>query len=217
MFVGDAPTKADEREGRPFMDEAGYQVLREAVKKLGLEHDAYYTNGTACRGCAQHYDSEGQPSVGRDGSPFIIDQTPSPVQLAACRPRLEEEIYLVDPLIVVALGGAVAGHLLKRSVSVLAENGTTHSLSIPGAGVVPKLTEKKKRWVRVVKGQVSTPVQQNMVDYICVVCLHPNYVLSNITDKRPGNPTEAFMNSLKLVRDVYRRLEAELPGITNAR
>jgi uracil-DNA glycosylase family 4 len=217
MIVGDAPTKEDQEAGRPFMSRSSQDILHTTLDKLGLSNEVYFTNCVSCRGCAQHFNAEGQPSINRDGSPYVIDQAPNATQLGACRTRLEEEIYMVDPVLIVALGGVAAEALLRRSVSVQAENGTTHSISIPGAGFVPKLTDKKKRWVRITKGQVVAPIEQNTVNYLCVISLHPTFVNSNAQDMRPGSPVESFVSTFTLIRNLYNRIVEEIPGITNAR
>lgn len=213
MIIGDAPSAEEERYGRPFIDKEG-EVLRLALRSLEMENDVYLTNCVICRSCDQDYDSEGKAKTNRDGSPYIIDKPPLPVYLEACRTRLEEEIYLVDPLLIIVLGGVAAQALLQRPVSVQSENGSTHPIKIPGAAFLPKLTPQKRLWARKRRGEILYPSAQNMVEYLCMVCLHPSYVRSAAADQRMGSPVEEFKKSLTLARDIYRRLQQEIPGIT---
>lgn len=202
LFLGEGPGRDEENSGRPFVGKSG-QVLRDTLKDNGMEHVAYITNCVTCRSCAQAYDSEGHPRVNDRGQPIIRDQPPTPNQVVQCSPRLFEEIYMVDPVLIVALGGTAAEFLLHRSVSITVETGTMHVARIPGATHQAMLTEKKQQWLRKVRGAWVSPTTQSQVEYACILNLHPSYVLRNIGDERPGNPTEKFMETMKFVKNVY--------------
>lgn len=211
MFVGGSPGKDEEACGQPFADEAG-AMFRGALKLVGLTEVSYFTSITLCRSCAQHVNGEGQLSFNRDGKPFIVD-APTPAEaINACRTRLEQEIYAVDPMFIVAMGGAAAEVLLKRSVKMATENGTTHPIEIPGVGFLPRITDKKKRWLRKHNGQLIAPVVENKVQYLCMVCLDPSYVYSRMHDQSPLSPAEAFGKTMKMIDSLYKRLVSELGG-----
>ncbi len=84
MFIGEAPGMNEDRQGRPFVGQAG-QFLNELLAAAGLSRgDVYICNVLKCR-----------PPNNRDPLPGEID---------ACRDYLDEQIELVDPLLIVTLG-----------------------------------------------------------------------------------------------------------------
>lgn len=214
MFIGEGPGVDEEKIGRPFIGRSG-RVLRYAIQRLGI--DRYYiTNVVNCRSCAQAYDNEGQPRYwkNRDGTlvPVIRDETPTPAQMAACLPRLFEEIYLVDPVLIVALGGAAAEVLAHRSIRIQAESGATVAIKVPGAGRRAVLTEKKKVWIRKVKGTLLMPHTQNEVEYLMLPLIHPAFVMRKKSDERWKNPVQVFAEGMKKAALIYDRYMFEVYG-----
>jgi uracil-DNA glycosylase family 4 len=211
MFIGLGPTKADEDAGRCFVGERGSEnkILRDTLQHVGITSHSYLAYCVACRSCAQASNKEGQPLMSRNGQPFIRDCPPTAQQLQACLPRLQSEIYIVDPVLIVALGSEVAGLLLHRSVPQ-SDCGSLHTLTIPGASHVAVLTDKKKQWLRKVKGAWVSPIAQNKVEYSCLVCLSPGDVARKLEDRRPGNPTDLFVETIGLAKVLYERYLTEV-------
>ncbi|NPA84797.1 MAG: uracil-DNA glycosylase [Crenarchaeota archaeon] len=89
-FVGEAPGKEEDLEGRPFVGRAG-RLLRSAIEELGFER-YYITNAVKCR-----------PPGNR---------TPFQSEVEACKPHLVRELLCVKPRLVVALGRTAARALL---------------------------------------------------------------------------------------------------------
>ena len=84
LFIGEAPGMNEDKQGRPFVGQAG-QFLEELFAAAGLKRqDVYICNVLKCR-----------PPANRD---------PAPDEIAACRDYLDEQIELIDPLLVVTLG-----------------------------------------------------------------------------------------------------------------
>jgi DNA polymerase len=84
MFVGEAPGYHEDRQGSPFVGAAG-QLMSDLLGTIGLSRaDVFVTNIVKCR-----------PPENRD---------PLPDEIKECRGYLEEQIALVDPEVVVALG-----------------------------------------------------------------------------------------------------------------
>jgi uracil-DNA glycosylase family 4 len=82
VAIGEAPGEAEAKTGRPFMGRSG-QLLRSELSKTGLD-DVYITNIVKCR-----------PPDNRD---------PTPDEIKACRPYLEEELSTIKPDYVLTLG-----------------------------------------------------------------------------------------------------------------
>lgn len=110
MFVGEQPGDREDLQGRPFVGPAG-QLLDRAFADLGWERAiAYVTNAV------KHFKYE--PRGKRR-----IHKTPAQQEADACHHWLEDEIGLVRPEAVVALGATAARQLLHRPVAVLKERG----------------------------------------------------------------------------------------------
>ena len=208
MFIGEGPGENEEAEGRPFVGKSG-MILRQVIDKLGLNGACYITNVVSCRSCSQAYNGEGQAVMRYDRTtktrvPFIKDDAPTPLQMATCLPRLYEEIYLVDPVLIVTLGAEAAKAIIsERSFSVTSERGKAREVRIPGAWHVPSLTDKKKAWLRRVRGQDVMPTVRRNVRYLMLPTLHPAYVLRRQADQSYKNPLDMFLMDLKLAASIY--------------
>jgi uracil-DNA glycosylase len=217
MFIGEGPGVNEEEEGRPFVGRSG-RVLRQVIHKLGLSNCSYITNVVTCRSCSQAYSGEGQPIMRWNRAlkvhePLIRDEPPSPLQIASCLPRLYEEIYLVDPVLIVTLGGEAAKAIIsERSFSIINERGKTREITIPGAWFVPELTDKKKMWLRKTKGEYVMPTTQNEVRYLMMPTLHPAYVLRRQEDRSYKNPLDTFIIDMKEAAKLYDRYLLETFG-----
>ncbi len=213
MFIGEGPGKDEAAQGVPFIGKSG-NLLRDTIKLLGLNR-YYISNTVLCRSCAQDFDTEGNPMFWtRRGvqEPRISDRAPTPAQVKACRPRLVEEIYLVDPKVIVALGQQAASAIADKSVSISGESGKPIQISIPGAGFNPVLTPKKQEWIRKVRGQIVMPTEQNEVKYLMVPVLHPAFILRRSMDARIGNPVAMFVDGMKKAVSIYARHMFEVYG-----
>ncbi len=110
MLVGEQPGDQEDLHGRPFVGPAG-QLLDRALRHAGLAREALYLTNAV-----RHFKFElrGQRR---------IHKTPAQREAAACARWLEEEIALVQPGALVALGATAARSLLGRAVAVTAERG----------------------------------------------------------------------------------------------
>lgn len=93
MFVGEAPGGDEDLQGVPFVGRAG-QLLTRIIEAMGLEReDVYIANVIKCR-----------PPGNRN---------PDPDEVATCEPFLFEQIDVIEPLVIVALGKFAAQALLR--------------------------------------------------------------------------------------------------------
>ena len=84
MFIGEAPGVNEDRQGRPFVGQAG-AFLEELLGEAGLSRpEVYICNVLKCR-----------PPGNRD---------PLPTEIEACNDYLSAQIRLIDPLLIVTLG-----------------------------------------------------------------------------------------------------------------
>lgn len=98
MLVGEAPGEEEDRTGRPFVGRAG-QLLEKMLAAIGLNREqVYITNVLPWR-----------PPGNR---------TPKPEEVATCLPYLMRHIELVQPKLLLMLGGPSAKALLGKEESV---------------------------------------------------------------------------------------------------
>jgi len=84
MFVGEAPGKDEDLQGKPFVGRAG-KLFNEILKDIGLKReDVYIANCLKCR-----------PPANRD---------PKPEELIACFDYLKEQIKIIKPGVIGTLG-----------------------------------------------------------------------------------------------------------------
>lgn len=83
-FIGEGPGADEDAQGFPFVGAAG-QLLDKMIAAMGIERDdVYVCNIVKCR-----------PPKNR---------TPEPEEMSACMPYLAEQLSLVEPQVIVALG-----------------------------------------------------------------------------------------------------------------
>ena len=133
LFIGEAPGQKEDQQGRPFVGDAG-QLLTEMLRAMNLtRNDVFIANILKCR-----------PPNNRDPQPFEIEQ---------CMPYLNQQIDLVSPKMIIAVGRIAAQTLLKTSQPIGTLRQKVHSINNTPLIVVyhPAFllrapTEKKKTW-----------------------------------------------------------------------
>lgn len=111
MLIGDAPGRDEDIEGIPFAGATG-ELLNNMLAAIGLDRatDVYIANVVPWR-----------PPGNR---------TPTDQETAMCLPFIQRQIALVNPDIVVPLGGTAAKQLLQTSESILKLRGKKHPYSL---------------------------------------------------------------------------------------
>jgi uracil-DNA glycosylase len=114
MLVGEQPGDQEDLRGRPFVGPAG-ELLARAMDRLGLARESVFLTNAV-----RHFKFEVRGKR-------RIHKTPAQAEAAACLHWLEEEIAIVQPQALVALGATAARSLLHRPVAVTAERGRWHT------------------------------------------------------------------------------------------
>ncbi len=105
MLVGEQPGDVEDIKGRPFVGPAG-QLLDRALEEAGLDRSqAYVTNAV------KHF--KFVPRGKRR-----IHQKPNSTEIRACNPWLEQELALVDPALVVAMGATAVQGVFGRAMAI---------------------------------------------------------------------------------------------------
>jgi DNA polymerase len=110
MLVGEQPGDQEDLQGHPFVGPAG-KLLARALEAAGIPRDQTFVSNAV-----KHFKFELRGKR-------RIHKSPAQREIAACRHWLEDEIALVQPTALVALGSTAARSLLGRAVPVMAERG----------------------------------------------------------------------------------------------
>lgn len=98
LVIGEAPGADEDRQGEPFVGRAG-QLLNAMLHAIGLPRsEVYIANILKCR-----------PPGNRD---------PQPDEAAACTPYLAEQIALIKPRVILAVGRIAAQWLLQSDAPI---------------------------------------------------------------------------------------------------
>ncbi len=146
LFIGEAPGAQEDRQGEPFVGQAG-KLLNNMLHAIGLtradepsenketlgKQAIYIANVLKCR-----------PPGNRD---------PLPEEVAQCEPYLQRQLALIRPKLIIALGRIAAQSLLKTKATISSLRGQVHHYEgIPlivtyhPAYLLRNLPDKAKAW-----------------------------------------------------------------------
>ena len=98
MFIGEAPGKNEDLQGKPFVGAAG-KTLDALLQRIGLaREDVYIANILKCR-----------PPNNRD---------PRPAEIEACTPWLREQVKAVHPTVLVTMGNFATKFILQTTTGI---------------------------------------------------------------------------------------------------
>ncbi|MBO0694733.1 MAG: uracil-DNA glycosylase [Verrucomicrobia bacterium] len=113
MFIGEAPGADEDQQGEPFVGRAG-QLLTKIIKAMGFaREDVYIANILKCRP---------DMPAGSFGN-----RAPIPAEMQMCRPYLVEQIDIIQPKVLVALGAVAVEGLLGARGTMRELRGRWHS------------------------------------------------------------------------------------------
>lgn len=162
MFVGEAPGADEDVQGEPFVGRAG-QLLTKIIQAMGFQReDVYIANVLKCR-----------PDMppGSTGN-----RKPRPEEMATCLPYLVEQIEIIRPRCLVALGSTAMEGLLGEPVIMRAVRGHWHAFhEIPLMATYhpayllrnQSLSEKRKVWedMLLVLEKLGSPISAKQRGY----------------------------------------------------
>jgi len=162
MFVGEAPGADEDEQGEPFVGRAG-QLLTKIIQATGLSRaDVYIANILKCRP-----DTPGQSAGNRK---------PTPEEMATCIPYLHEQIDLIRPKVLVALGATAVDGLLGKTLGITKLRGNWQTYR--GTPLMPTyhpayllrnqaMSEKRKVWedMLAVMEKLGMPVSEKQRNF----------------------------------------------------
>jgi uracil-DNA glycosylase family 4 len=136
LVIGEAPGQDEDAQGEPFVGRAG-QLLNSMLRAMGNPRETVYiANMLKCR-----------PPNNRN---------PSPAEVSSCLPYLQRQINLIQPRLILAVGGIAAQNLLATDIPVGRLRGQVHRFgerSTPlivtyhPAYLLRSPGEKRKAWI----------------------------------------------------------------------
>jgi uracil-DNA glycosylase family 4 len=162
MFIGEAPGADEDEQGEPFVGKAG-QLLTKIIQTMGLTRGSVYiANILKCRP-----DTPGQASGNRK---------PTPEEMQTCIPYLHEQIDLIQPKVIVALGATAVEGLLGKTIGITRLRGNWRTYR--GIPLMPTyhpayllrnqaLSEKRRVWEDMlqVMGRLDLPISEKQRNY----------------------------------------------------
>ena len=162
MFVGEAPGVDEDAQGEPFVGAAG-QLLTKIISATGLSRaEVYIANILKCRP-----DTPGQSAGNRK---------PTPDEMATCIPYLHEQIDLIRPKVLVALGATAVEGLLGKTLGITKLRGNWQTYR--GTPLMPTfhpsyllrnqaMSEKRKVWedMLAVMEKLGMPISEKQRNY----------------------------------------------------
>jgi DNA polymerase len=113
VFIGEAPGADEDAQGEPFVGRAG-QLLTRIIRTMGFaREDVYIANILKCR--------PDMPAGSFGNRP------PTPQEMQTCRPYLVEQIEIIRPKVLVALGATAVEGLLGIRSAMRELRGRWHS------------------------------------------------------------------------------------------
>lgn len=162
MFIGEAPGTEEDEQGEPFVGRAG-ELLTKIIRTMGLRReDVYIGNILKCRP-----DTPGQAAGNRK---------PTADEMRTCLPYLQEQIELIQPKVIVALGATAMEGLFGKAVQITKIRGHWHQYR--GIPVMPTyhpayllrnqaVSEKRKVWedMLAVMEKLGLPISAKQRNY----------------------------------------------------
>ena len=188
VIVGEAPGANEDEQGLPFVGKSGMLLNRylasvsvrpevqEALEDINKAHnhdqeialdyklrellcqEFFFTNVVACH-----------PPENRD---------PTNKEIAACKPRLMETLYIIDPVIIIGVGRIAVEALVNKKISITQVRGEIFDVPMTGRLVRPFI-------------------------YPLIATLHPSYLMRKNDFNQPGGEgTRTFNDFLRAVKIV---------------
>jgi DNA polymerase len=116
MFVGEAPGFHEDKQGVPFVGQAG-KLLEKLLAQIGLARtDVFIANVLKCR-----------PPGNRD---------PQPDEIEACESHLFRQIELIEPIVVATLGNFATKLLSGKQLGITKVHGQEQETTLGGRSVL---------------------------------------------------------------------------------
>jgi len=120
MFIGEGPGFDEDRQGRPFVGRAG-QLLDKIIEAMGFKREeVFIANMVKC------HPMKDPTSPDKHGN----DRAPNQEEIALCRRYIEQQIAIISPDFIVALGSVAGRSLIKDVPTFSSIRGKIYDLNL---------------------------------------------------------------------------------------
>lgn len=143
MVVGEGPGETEDKLGRPFVGRAG-ELLDKMLLSIELPRESVFIcNTVKCR-----------PTL--DQGHRLANRAPTPEEMRNCRPYLDEQIELIRPRVILALGAPAAKSFMGDKFSITKQRGQWFD----GPGGIPVIATFHPAYVLRQTGGAMTEVKR---------------------------------------------------------
>jgi uracil-DNA glycosylase family 4 len=143
MVVGEGPGETEDKLGRPFVGRAG-ELLDKMLLSIDLPRESVFIcNTVKCR-----------PTL--DQGHRLANRAPTPEEMRNCRPYLDEQIELIRPRVILALGAPAAKSFMGDKFSITKQRGQWFD----GPGGIPVMATFHPAYVLRQTGGAMTEVKR---------------------------------------------------------
>jgi uracil-DNA glycosylase len=143
MVVGEGPGETEDKLGRPFVGRAG-ELLDKMLLSIDLPRESVFIcNTVKCR-----------PTL--DNGHRLANRAPTPEEMRNCRPYLDEQIEIVRPRVILALGAPAAKSFMGEKFSITKQRGQWYD----GPGGIPVIATFHPAYVLRQTGGAMTEVKR---------------------------------------------------------
>lgn len=170
MFIGECPGSKEATRGEPFVGPAGavhFQLLDRA--EIPPEW-IYNTNAVLCR----------PTRITQEAPREVENRNPTSLEIDTCRPRLLQEIFFIDPLVIVAMGNSALRGLMGKDMRIGAKIGTAFDM------------------------HMNSP-NGNVLTYCVVPIYHPSYILRGALESEINQNLRSLELARKIVESGLKR------------
>lgn len=110
VIVGEGPGQNEDATGRPFVGRAGALLDQALTENKLTRNHIFIMNTIKCRAC-----------ISENGR--TRNRPPRPEEVSACKPWLDQQLAIIQPMVIICLGAAAANVIIHKDFKMTKERG----------------------------------------------------------------------------------------------
>lgn len=148
MLIGEAPGPQEDKQGRPFIGKSG-KLLAEVLDLLGLKREQIWISNTV-----KIWPNKRSKNRLKTRPPYAAEKK-------ASRPFFDREIQLIQPQVIVCVGGTAAKALIGKKFKITQERGQWRE----GPFKIPTLATLHPSYILRLQGMAPEKGKQGLIDF----------------------------------------------------
>lgn len=148
MLIGEAPGPQEDKQGRPFIGKSG-KLLAEVLDLLGLKREQIWISNTV-----KIWPNKRSKNRLKTRPPYAAEKR-------ASRPFFDREIQLIQPQVIVCVGGTAAKALIGKEFKITQERGQWRE----GPFKIPTLATLHPSYILRLQGMAPEKGKQALIDF----------------------------------------------------